>query len=296
MRIIFLHAFNVLIFLAALIEINAQSNVCSTKTPCKNGGTCINQPGLNLYGYTCLCHSQWTGYNCERSTTDKSIITGGSGGVGGGGGSFGGQGNNPGGFPNIDNARRNPCQSFPCRNGASCYPSMDNSKYSCKCAPKWTGPYCEQPLNSGGGINIGGPGGGPGSINIGGGGGGGSININNKYGGMCTLSTCLNNGQCVAMQNDFTCRCMSGFAGKRCELRSSKSSSGGFGKMIGTIIMIVIVIGIIALIVCCCCCCCCCFRRKNQGQGFKQDFNLKSFMPMTKKAANKLCDRPRRSR
>ena len=33
---------------------------CDTLSPCKNGGTCVNE----YDGYTCHCTDQWLGTNC----------------------------------------------------------------------------------------------------------------------------------------------------------------------------------------------------------------------------------------
>lgn len=38
-------------------------NECEA-SPCKNGGTCDNQPG----GYSCNCKKGYTGQNCEQGT------------------------------------------------------------------------------------------------------------------------------------------------------------------------------------------------------------------------------------
>lgn len=36
-------------------------NECAVSNPCKNGGTCTNQPG----SYKCSCGAKYTGRNCE---------------------------------------------------------------------------------------------------------------------------------------------------------------------------------------------------------------------------------------
>ena len=40
-----------------------------------------------------------------------------------------------------------PCDSSPCKNGATCTNINDNLNYECKCADGWTGLTCETGSN-----------------------------------------------------------------------------------------------------------------------------------------------------
>ncbi len=46
-----------------------EEDIC-LKKPCSNEGKCLRQIGL-LYGFTCNCSKDWTGYTCDR----RSYIT-----------------------------------------------------------------------------------------------------------------------------------------------------------------------------------------------------------------------------
>lgn len=50
------YIFSISIFLHSL-----DINECAVSNPCKNGGTCTNQPG----SYKCSCGAKYTGRNCE---------------------------------------------------------------------------------------------------------------------------------------------------------------------------------------------------------------------------------------
>lgn len=117
---------------------------------------CINEPCMQHGrcisrpdGYECHCTTRYDGKNCEVDTGP-------------------------------------PCQSEPCKNGASC--TEDNrGDYRCTCAPGYTGVHCESEI---------------------------SVHP------LCETEPCMNSGICKvpANSNKYECECVKGFTGPKCEI------------------------------------------------------------------------------
>ncbi|KAJ7386814.1 hypothetical protein OS493_006844 [Desmophyllum pertusum] len=108
-------------------------------SPCKNGGTCENQPG----GYSCSCVNGYTGKVCEQDIDECAndpCLNGGK------------CHNEAGGYvcecpagyegSNCEN-RTDECKDNPCKNGGTCFNCPPGS-YSCICAKGYKGKTCEE--------------------------------------------------------------------------------------------------------------------------------------------------------
>lgn len=128
------------------------SNCSSPSNPCLHGGTCYDSNSLtspssqtSLFGpvLQCSCAAGFWGEYCER-----------------------GEG-------------KDPCDSRPCHNGATC--RSDQWGVVCLCLPGYSGDLCEVKDD------------------------------------LCTSNPCLNGGTCLGLVNDFVCQCEVGWEGKRCD-------------------------------------------------------------------------------
>lgn len=128
----------------------------------------------------------------------------------------------------------NHCQPDPCRNGATCVASKDNSSYTCKCAAGFTGAHChladhcqlKNPCQNGGTCQAQADGYRcqcvPGYV-------GDLCQSEVDY---CVAKPCANGGSCENLKNDFRCSCRPGFGGKDCsryvnECVSAPCANGG---------------------------------------------------------------------
>eukprot|EP00057_Strongylocentrotus_purpuratus_P028659 XP_011683133.1 PREDICTED: uncharacterized protein LOC578978 isoform X8 [Strongylocentrotus purpuratus] len=180
-------------------------NPCAN-VPCQNGGICSNiADSCSAYG--CECQGCFTGYSCEIAIADPCDADPcANGGVCSrvSGSCYAYQCACQPGFagPRCDDAvviLVNPCNNFPCENGASCV--CDNAQnYVCLCPPGFNGIHCEVGL------------------------------ITSQD--ACSNNPCLNNGNCVNSYHSgtevlgvyspqYTCVCVDGFTGTNCALTAA---------------------------------------------------------------------------
>ncbi|XP_066252818.1 protein crumbs [Euwallacea similis] len=196
---------------------------------CQNGGSCVSN-GRKSY---CLCGNGWTGKNCDRKVACRNLpcvhaiscqdylggyyCTCASGWAGTNcelkiGPCFSNPCQNYGvclerafGFTCLCRTgfegtycqtNTDECQSNPCRNGGVCLDRV-NSFY-CNCTDDWMGVLCERPYD------------------------------------VCELEPCQNNATCLSTnRHDYTCRCLPGFEGPKCEINKDdcKGVSCPYGQV-----------------------------------------------------------------
>ncbi|XP_050426579.1 protein eyes shut isoform X2 [Adelges cooleyi] len=153
--------------------------VCNStgETICKNGGECVEGPGMT---FSCICSPGWTGQTCDKEVDQCS-----SGPCQNGGACvnkqtsyycaclFGYTGRD------CDVALRL-CDSHQCQNNALCLVEEDVSV--CYCVPDFHGKHCEY-----------------------------------QYDECQLANRCLNGGTCVDGVDGYTCSCPKGLSGKDCD-------------------------------------------------------------------------------
>lgn len=182
--------------------------------PCLHNGTCYNLNG----SYSCICHEEWTGYNCQSDLNECTVLLPCS--------NDGNCTNYDGGYKcdctsgwsgincsddfdecndfsvcvngicsNFDGGYNctclsgwegqsctldaDECFSSPCHNNGSC--ENTPGSYDCKCTNYWTGAKCDKYINE----------------------------FDNF--------PCHNNATCINTVSGFICECSEGFTGLRCE-------------------------------------------------------------------------------
>uniref|UniRef100_A0A8C8RY53 Protein eyes shut homolog n=1 Tax=Pelusios castaneus TaxID=367368 RepID=A0A8C8RY53_9SAUR len=159
--------------------------------PCKNGATCIDQPGNYscqcvapfkvVDGFYCLCNPGYAGLKCDQDIDDciinicdhnstcmdlhlsyRCVCL-------------------PGWEGTFCEYESNECNSEPCKNNGTCTDQFNN--YRCTCTAGWTGPQCSEDINE------------------------------------CDSYPCLNGATCQesAVQGEFICICPPFYTGDFCQ-------------------------------------------------------------------------------
>ncbi|XP_022330542.2 uncharacterized protein LOC111128890 [Crassostrea virginica] len=171
-----------------IIGLIADSNECISR-PCHGSATC-----LNLYmKYACSCPPGFRGGNCQEKITcaENPCLNNGSC-------SFNSTFSchcNKGFMGNFCQYEKQPCSSFPCKNGGRC--SSSRGSYKCMCHTNFLGQNCE------------------------------TFDA-------CHSTPCLNNGTCKNLNGSFVCQCPPGWKGtdcsqdlNECAQSTSMCSNGG---------------------------------------------------------------------
>ncbi|XP_021358133.1 fibropellin-1-like [Mizuhopecten yessoensis] len=164
-------------------------DVCSNNQ-CQNGGHCLNDPSVPVYGFRCACPQAWTGQFCDQidscayhscnngnCTNDNTHV-------------HGYRCNCLGGWTgDVCDVDVNECL-FPgaCSDRGTCHNLAGT--FSCSCEAGWSGKACDTSLCSTGYI-----------------------------GANCTtITSCENNGFKVLSATGIICQCPYGWMGARCEI------------------------------------------------------------------------------
>ncbi|RNA00791.1 endothelin-converting enzyme 1 isoform X2, partial [Brachionus plicatilis] len=202
-----------------ICDSSAVSNNPCQPNPCKNSGSCV----ISGYYFNCICPPQFTGTNCDINVKPPNpcdpspCLNGGQCMVNYNGGTsciclpgysgsrceiqspctsnpcknggncistgFGYRCECPAGTNGLNCELTDPCSLNPCKNNAVCRTSWNtNEKYVCECKIGYTGKYCERSV--------------------------------------CEPNPCANFGVCCpTYDGSFTCICLYGYEGFRCEFR-----------------------------------------------------------------------------
>ncbi|XP_021365713.1 uncharacterized protein LOC110458370 [Mizuhopecten yessoensis] len=155
-------------------------------SPCRNNGTCVATPG----GYFCVCPTGWTGTQCLDDIdecTGVSCTNGGS--CVNTDGSFHCQCTS-GWTGLLCSTRIDECTNSPCANGGMCFNGPNT--YFCTCSAGWTGFNCDVDINE------------------------------------CDvqIEPCYNGASCHNVDGSYTCECTVGWKGTYCEINVNECQTG----------------------------------------------------------------------
>ena len=190
-------------FTGSRCESRFESNACNNN-PCKHEGECIAVGDQ----FQCACRPGFTGEECETNIDEcvaNPCLNGGT--------CLDGVNSFTCMCPLPFNGSRcesslNPCLINNCSGRSKCIPSSDLGNYTCLCEPGFTGPTCSQDIDECASSYT--PSFGiwqrpPDYIFY-------KSNIREKE------TLCLNGGRCVNNIGSYTCKCLKGFTGTRCEI------------------------------------------------------------------------------